>query len=170
MRPALALCALSAIAALAADTTAILSPVRPHIVMMLADDLGFNNVGWRNAEIRSPTLDALRADGVSIDRHYTYKYCSPTRSALMSGRLPYHVNQNNKCNDEASTSGIDLRMKLLPQKLKTAGYGAPCPRPQPTAASRPSHPPTHVCARSTTTNSPPAPCAALLVRASQPLT
>ena len=51
-----------------------------------------------------------------------YKYCSPTRSSLMSGRIPAHVNQNNLCNDIESTSGVDLRYTLLPQKLKLAGY------------------------------------------------
>ena len=73
---------------------------------MLADDFGWNNIGYRNPEIRSPTLDALATDGIKLDRHYTYKYCSPTRSALMSGRLPYHVNQNNLCNDEQAPSGM----------------------------------------------------------------
>jgi len=89
---------------------------------MLGDDFGHNNIGWRNAEIKSPAMDELAAGGVKLDRHYTYKYCSPTRSSFLSGRLPYHVNQNNLCNDEASTSGIDLRMTLLPEKLRRAGY------------------------------------------------
>ena len=40
----------------------------------------------------------------------------------MSGRLPYHVNQNNLCNDEAAPSGIDLRMTLLPAKLRAVGF------------------------------------------------
>jgi arylsulfatase A-like enzyme len=40
----------------------------------------------------------------------------------MSGRIPPHVNQNNKCNNIESTSGVDLRFTLLPQKMKVAGY------------------------------------------------
>ena len=51
-----------------------------------------------------------------------YKYCSPTRSALMSGRIPAHVNQNNLNNDIEAPSGVDLRFTMLPQKLKLAGY------------------------------------------------
>ena len=46
---------------------------------------------------------------------------SPTRSSLLSGRLPIHVNQNNANNDARAASGIDLRMTTLPQKLKAAG-------------------------------------------------
>ena len=99
------------------------------IVLALADDYGFNNVGYPhgptsvgNPEIRTPTLDRLAMEGVHLERHYVYKVCSPTRSALLSGRLPLHVNQNNEANDIESRSGIDIRMTLLPAKLKQAGY------------------------------------------------
>eukprot|EP00035_Acanthoeca_spectabilis_P026572 m.463235 g.463235 ORF g.463235 m.463235 type:complete len:540 (+) comp22965_c0_seq1:16-1635(+) len=98
------------------------APSRPHIIIALADDFGWHNIGWRNPEIASPTLNRLAKDGIILDRHYTFKYCSPTRSSLLSGRLPLHVNQNNECNEIMSRSGIDLRMTLLPAKLKQAGY------------------------------------------------
>ena len=80
------------------------------------------NVGWRNPEIRSPHIDAMAASGLKLNRHYVFKYCSPSRSSLLSGRLPLHVNQNNECNLVASRSGIDVRMTLLPAKMKEAGY------------------------------------------------
>jgi arylsulfatase A-like enzyme len=100
------------------------------IVFQLGDDYGFNNVEYPhgpnnagNPESRTPTMAKLAVEeGIRLERHYVYKYCSPTRSAFLSGRLPVHVNQNNNCNDASSMSGIDLRMTLLPQKLKQAGY------------------------------------------------
>jgi hypothetical protein len=95
---------------------------KPHIFIILADDYGWHNIGWRNPEIESPNLDGLAAEGIKLDRHYVFKYCSPTRSSLLSGRLPLHVNQNNEANDIESRSGIDLRMTLLPAKMKQAGY------------------------------------------------
>ena len=94
----------------------------PHLIMALADDLGWNNIGWRNPELATPALDALRASGVELERMYTFKYCSPSRSSLLSGRLPLHVTQNNKNNDVTNPGGADLRMTLLPQKLKAAGF------------------------------------------------
>eukprot|EP00949_MAST-11_sp_MAST-11-sp1_P005247 g5247.t1 len=98
------------------------------IVLMLADDFGYNNVGFShgpapgNPEVRTPTLDSLARDGVVLDRMYTYKYCSPTRSSLMTGRVPPRVNQNNLNNDIQAKSGPDLRMTLLPEKMRKAGY------------------------------------------------
>ena len=57
-----------------------------------------------------------------LERHYVYKYCSPTRSSLMSGRLATHVNQNNRNNDIEAASGVDLRYTFLAQKMKQAGF------------------------------------------------
>ena len=74
------------------------------------------NVGWRNDELSTPAIDALRANAVEMQRMYGFKYCSPSRSSFLSGRLPLHVTQNNKNND--ITNGVDLRMTLLPQKLR----------------------------------------------------
>ena len=98
------------------------------IVLMLGDDYGYGNVGFAhgpnpgNPESRTPHMDSLARGGVILDRHYVYKYCSPTRSSLMSGRLPPHVNQNNRNNNIEATSGVDLRFTMLSQKMKLAGY------------------------------------------------
>ena len=95
----------------------------PHIILHLADDLGWHNVGWSgNQEARTPHLDELAMSGVRLERLYTFKYCSPTRSSIMSGRLPIHVEQNNQNNDILNAGGADLRMTLLPATLKKAGY------------------------------------------------
>ena len=66
---------------------------KPHLVFFMADDTGWNNVGWHNPDMLTPHADALVAEGVELDRHYAFVYCSPSRSSFMTGRLPYHVNQ-----------------------------------------------------------------------------
>ena len=91
----------------------------PHIIFSLVDDLGSYNVGWRNANATSPNIDRLARGGTLLARHYAYKFCSPTRSALLSGRLPLHVNEDNPATID-SVGGVDLRMALLPQRLKAA--------------------------------------------------
>mmetsp|Transcript_36903 Transcript_36903/g.80960 ORF Transcript_36903/g.80960 Transcript_36903/m.80960 type:complete len:523 (-) Transcript_36903:110-1678(-) len=94
---------------------------KPHIVYFLGDDVGWYNLGFRgNEEARTPNLDALAKEGVILERMYTYKFCSPTRSAFISGRLPIHVNEANR--NPQDVGGVDLRMTLMSEKLKAAGY------------------------------------------------
>lgn len=63
----------------------------------------------------------LSRDGIELDRHYAYMYCSPTRSSLLAGRLPHHVNQVNQGID-FKNGGIHAGMVTIPRKLKDAGY------------------------------------------------
>ena len=65
----------------------------PHIILMLADDLGNYEIGYHNPRALTPNIDSLAATGVILERHYVYHLCAPTRASTLSGRLPYHVNQ-----------------------------------------------------------------------------
>jgi arylsulfatase B len=107
----------------------------PHLIVVAVDDWGWNNWQYHarnqsNAnEIITPHIDALAASGVVLDRHYVHQFCSPSRSALHTGRHPIHVNVLNSALAAANTSdpvsgfaGIPRNMTALPAKLKTAGY------------------------------------------------
>ncbi len=61
---------------------------RPNFLIILADDAGWNDVGYHNPEIRTPHIDRLARQGVELDRFYACPLCSPTRAALLSGRHP----------------------------------------------------------------------------------
>ena len=112
------------------------APKKPHILLVLADDLGYGNVGWLRKsfglgtdEQQTPQMDQLVAEGVSLTRFYSYKMCSPTRSSLQSGRLPLHVNLVNKnaavYNESESTgtgAGIPRNMTGIATKMHQAGY------------------------------------------------
>jgi arylsulfatase A-like enzyme len=112
---------LAASAALAALVASAAASAPPHLLLMLGDDLGNYEVGFHNPLAITPHIDARARDGVVLERHYVYHCCGPTRTSLMTGRLPYHGNQHNG-NDLNSTDGADLRMTFLPAKLKQAGY------------------------------------------------
>jgi arylsulfatase A-like enzyme len=58
----------------------------PNFVFILADDLGWNDVGYNGSEIQTPHLDRLARDGVRFEQHYVHPVCSPTRAALLTGR------------------------------------------------------------------------------------
>ena len=61
-------------------------PYRPNIVMILSDDHGYQDVGFRGSDILTPNIDRLAKEGVILENHYVMPQCSPTRSSLMSGR------------------------------------------------------------------------------------
>lgn len=64
---------------------------RPNVIIMVADDLGWNDVGYHGGDIETPSLDRLAAEGIQLDRFYTTPICSPTRAALMTGRNPMRL-------------------------------------------------------------------------------
>ena len=64
---------------------------RPHILFILADDLGWSDVGFHGSAIKTPNIDKLAREGVILDNYYVQPLCTPTRSALMTGRYPIHT-------------------------------------------------------------------------------
>ena len=61
---------------------------QPHILFMLADDLGWFDVGFHGSKILTPNIDSLAKDGVILDNFYVQPVCTPTRGVLMTGRCP----------------------------------------------------------------------------------
>jgi hypothetical protein len=66
---------------------------QPHLVSILVDDLGFDDAAIRrdNGRSHTPNMAALVKDGIMLDRHHTYLWCSPTRRAFLTGRFPAHI-------------------------------------------------------------------------------
>ena len=59
---------------------------QPNILFLLADDYGYNDIGYHGSEIKTPNLDDLAAEGVKLENYYVQPVCTPTRSQLLSGR------------------------------------------------------------------------------------
>jgi arylsulfatase A-like enzyme len=85
---------------------------RPHIIHILADDIGWAEVGYHNpvaklsGDIRTPNIDALVTKGLELDRFYAEKICSPTRSSLQTGRFGIHVNVQNVFPDISNPNDV----------------------------------------------------------------
>ena len=58
---------------------------RPNVVIVVADDEGWGDIGWNNPEVKTPNLNKLAAEGVRLERFYVNPICSVTRAALMTG-------------------------------------------------------------------------------------
>lgn len=68
----------------------LLARKQPNILFIIADDYGYNDIGYHGSEIKTPVLDKLAHNGVKLENYYVQPICSPTRSQLMTGR--YQVN------------------------------------------------------------------------------
>ncbi|XP_064487142.1 arylsulfatase B-like [Ornithodoros turicata] len=99
-----------------------ISTARPHIVLILADDLGWNDVSWHNPEMKTPNLEALANEGVFLDQNYVQPVCTPTRTALMTGMYPYHLGRQNHILEPLEPTGVALGVPFLPEKLRDLGY------------------------------------------------
>ena len=67
----------------------------PHILFVVVDDLRWSDVGFHGSKIQTPNIDKLAAEGVVLDNYYVLPLCTPTRSALMTGRYPIHTGELN---------------------------------------------------------------------------
>ncbi len=96
-------------------------PPAPNIVILIADDLGWRDVGYHGSEIRTPHLDKLARAGVRLDRHYVYPTCSPTRAGLLTGRNPARFGILGPIADR-SKQALPADTATLAKVLKGRGY------------------------------------------------
>jgi arylsulfatase A-like enzyme len=98
-------------------------PPRPHIVHIVADDLGWRDVGFHGSpDIKTPNIDRLAAAGARLDQFCVTPLCTPTRAALLTGRYPFRYGLQSFVIPASGTYGLPTDERLLPQALKEAGY------------------------------------------------
>lgn len=98
---------------------------RPNIVIIMADDLGYSDIGCYGGEIRTPNLDALAANGLRFTQFYNTARCCPTRAALMSGRYPHQSGVGHMVYDagrEAYRGELSRDSVTIAEVLSKNGY------------------------------------------------
>ena len=114
---------LTLFAALAFAVPMVNAADKPNIVHIIADDLGWKDVGFNGATyLRTPNIDALARGGATFTQFYTQSMCTPTRAALMTGRYPFRYGLQTIVIPGPANYGLDTTEYLMPQCLKDAGY------------------------------------------------
>lgn len=108
---------------LAALTAQAQTHRKPNIVVILADDLGYGDIGTFGAtDIRTPNIDGLAANGIKLTSFYSASpVCSPTRAALITGRYPRRLGIDHVFFPESFT-GIPSEEVTIAEALKGNGY------------------------------------------------
>ncbi|MBE0537030.1 MAG: arylsulfatase [Phycisphaerae bacterium] len=89
---------------------------RPNVAIILADDLGFSDIGCYGGEIETPNLDRLAAAGLRFTHFYNTGRCWPTRAAIMTGYYPHQIRM------DPSKGRLPKAVRLMPHYLAPAGY------------------------------------------------
>ena len=107
----------------AAFYTALLGAAeQPNVIVMVADDLGWADVGFHGGDIDTPSLDRLAAEGVELRRFYTTPICSPTRAALMTGRNPIRLGIAYGVVLPWDNHGVHTEERFLSEAFLDMGY------------------------------------------------
>ncbi|MEM8488704.1 MAG: arylsulfatase [Bacteroidota bacterium] len=101
----------------------------PNIIIILADDMGYSDVGSFGGEIETPYLDMLASRGLRFTQFYNAARCCPTRASLLTGRYPHQAGMGGMVSslDSEPTPGpyqgyLDERVATLAERLKAANY------------------------------------------------
>jgi arylsulfatase A-like enzyme len=105
-----------------AGAPALAASSRPNVVIIVADDLGWADVGYHGAPIATPSIDRLAREGLQLGRFYTAPVCTPTRAMLMTGRDPIRMGLAYEQINPWNTAGVPSDEHFMPESFRTAGY------------------------------------------------
>ena len=92
----------------------------PHVVFIVGDDVGYSDFGYFNDnKTITPTIDGLLEKGIFLSDYYTFKICSPSRAAMLTGRYPWGAGFYDMAQDD---NHCTTNSTALPQLLKPLGY------------------------------------------------
>lgn len=115
---AIAISALFFFSSCSADKQSSESPARPNIVFIIADDLGWSDVGFHGGNVPTPNLRKLASEGLELRQHYVAPVCSPTRAGFLTGRYWSRFGITTPTNE----LGLPFETVTVANALDEAGY------------------------------------------------
>jgi arylsulfatase B/arylsulfatase I/J len=99
---------------------------QPNIWLVVADDLGYNDVSMHGSEVKTPFLDslALGPHSVHLDNYYGHMICTPSRASLMSGRYASHTGLQHSYLLTGTDTGLPLKFRSIAEQLNDVGYSS----------------------------------------------
>ncbi|KAK7107204.1 arylsulfatase I-like [Littorina saxatilis] len=94
----------------------------PHVIVIIVDDLGWNDVEWNDPDMRTPTLKALLENGVLLNNSYAHPFDSPSRAATFTGMYPFHMGLQHERMDPYTPTFLPDNFAMLPAHLKKLSY------------------------------------------------
>jgi arylsulfatase len=125
-RPIILVLALAFLAAIGTPILASNSP--PNIILIMADDVGYSDIGCYGGEIHTPNLDALAQGGLRFTQFYNTARCCPTRAALLTGLYSHQAGIGHMVDDwstkvgDAYAGDLNKRCVTIAEAVKSAGY------------------------------------------------
>lgn len=95
------------------------SSSKPNILILIADDLGWGDVGFHGGKVPTPSIERLTKEGSELQRFYVHPVCSPTRAALLSGQMPRRFGVTDVMGPRQT---LPESLATLPSSLRSAGY------------------------------------------------
>jgi len=101
------------------------TPKKPNIILIMADDMGFSDMGAMGGEIKTPHLDALAKNGILYTQFYNGARCCPTRASLMTGLYPHQAGMGWMTVTDLGTESYagELNHHCMPGRCKEGSIG-----------------------------------------------
>ncbi len=100
----------------------LIAAEKPNVIIFLADDLGYGDVGFHGSDIQTPNIDRLAREGSQLEAFYSCPVCTPTRAGLMTGRYPIRYGLMRAVIPPQRDYGLDLDEETMADVFAKAGY------------------------------------------------